>query len=112
MLSCVYLYLGNHAKQSTDAMKTVSKSKIPKTIEALVIWLVIKLLIKLQKSQQQEKPREKYISPEPRQVIINDLRLKEENYWWSKINIIMEYQKMINLLDNTPNQPTKCRTKN
>ena len=24
----------------------------------------------------------------------------------------MEYQKIINLLDNTPNQPTKCRTKN
>ena len=24
----------------------------------------------------------------------------------------MEYQKMINLLDNTPNQPTKFRTKN
>ena len=25
---------------------------------------------------------------------------------------IMEYQKMLNLLDNTPNQPTKFRTKN
>ena len=24
----------------------------------------------------------------------------------------MEYQKILNLLDNTPNQPTKCRTKN
>ena len=24
----------------------------------------------------------------------------------------MEYQKMINLLDNTPNQPSKFRTKN
>ena len=24
----------------------------------------------------------------------------------------MEYQKIINLLDNTPNQPTKFRTKN
>ena len=23
----------------------------------------------------------------------------------------MEYQKIINLLDNTANQPTKCRTK-
>ena len=27
-------------------------------------------------------------------------------------NIIMEYQKMINLLGNTPNQPSKFRTKN
>ena len=24
----------------------------------------------------------------------------------------MEYQKIINLLDNTPNQPSKSRTKN
>ena len=24
----------------------------------------------------------------------------------------MKYQKLINLLDNTPNQPTKFRTKN
>ena len=24
----------------------------------------------------------------------------------------MEYQKIINLIDNTPNQPTKFRTKN
>ena len=26
--------------------------------------------------------------------------------------ILMEYQKIINLLDNTPNQPSKFRTKN
>ena len=26
--------------------------------------------------------------------------------------LIMEYQKIINLLDNTPNQPNKFRTKN
>ena len=26
-------------------------------------------------------------------------------------NIIMEYQKIINILDNTPNQPSKFRTK-
>ena len=24
----------------------------------------------------------------------------------------MEYEKIINVLDNIPNQPTKCRTKN
>ena len=27
-------------------------------------------------------------------------------------SIIMEYQKIKNLLENTPNQPTKFRTKN
>ena len=26
--------------------------------------------------------------------------------------MIMEYQKILNLLDNTANQPTKCGTKN
>ena len=44
------------------------------------------------------------ISPEERQ----------KNYWQSDIkynSIIMEYQK-INLLDNTPNQPSKFKTKN
>ena len=40
-------------------------------------------------------------------------RRKTENYWWSEINIIVsENQKIINLLDNTPNQPTTFRTKN
>ena len=27
-------------------------------------------------------------------------------------SIIMEYQKIIDLLDNTPNQPSKVRTRN
>ena len=42
------------------------------------------------------------------------LRRKTENYWNYMISnsIIMEYQWLINLLDNTPNQPTKFRTKN
>ena len=56
--------------------------------------------------------REEYIPPELRQKIIDGLRLKEENYWWSKINIIMEYQKIISLLENTPNQLSKFRIKN
>ena len=30
--------------------------------------------------------------------------------WYS--SIIMEYQKIINLSDNTPNQPTRFKTKN
>ena len=39
-----------------------------------------------------EIPKERYISPEEKRLI-------------------MEYQKIINLLDNTTNQPTKFRTK-
>ena len=61
--------------------------------------------------------RERYMFPELWQKIIDDLRLKEkklkeENYWWSEINTIMEYEKIISLLKNTPNQTTKFRTKN
>ena len=43
------------------------------------------------------------------------LQNKDKNVliiWDWNNSIIMEYQKMINLLDNTPNQPTKFRTKN
>ena len=37
---------------------------------------------------------------------------KTEYFWWNEIiySIKMEYQKIINLLDNTPNQATKFRT--
>ena len=38
--------------------------------------------------------------------------MKEETYWRSKIDIIIEYQKAIYLLGYTPNQTTKIRTKN
>ena len=87
----------------------------------------IELLIKLQQSQassknnfetnEEEILREEYISPELRQKVIDDLRLKEETFWYIKIkggklNTKMEFQKIINFLDNTPNQPTKFRTKN
>ena len=51
-----------------------------------------------------QNDKERYISPEERQ-----------KNWWSKINnngVIMEYQKLINLLNNIPNHPNKCETKN
>ena len=45
----------------------------------------------------------KNISPEKKTI----------TYWWIKISIIiMEYQKIINLLDNTSNKLSKFRTKN
>ena len=50
-------------------------------------------------------PKERYMSPEERQKIIDNLRSVYNS-------IIMEYQKIINLLNKTPNQPTKFRTKN
>ena len=52
-----------------------------------------------------EIPKEKYTPPEERQKIIDDLRLVYNS-------IITEYQKIRNLLDHTPNQPSKSSTKN
>ena len=51
-------------------------------------------------------PEKRYISPEEKQKITDNLDNIIDNI------IIMEYQKIINLLENTPNQPTKFRTKN
>ena len=51
-----------------------------------------------------KKYLKKDISPEGRQKIIDDLRLNN--------NVIMECQQIINVLDNTPNQLFKFRTKN
>ena len=61
------------------------------------------------------------MSPEERQKIIDELRLVPRNYWRINVNvkkykfrvsIIMEYQKIANLLDNETNQPSKFRTRN
>ena len=49
-------------------------------------------------------PKERYISSGKKQQSTDKLRL----IWY----IIMKYQKIINLLDNTSNQPSKKRTKN
>ena len=48
-------------------------------------------------------PRERYIPPEKRQKTIDDLNKYN--------NAIMEYQKIINLLDDTSYEPSKFRTK-
>ena len=40
-------------------------------------------------------------------------RKKTEKYWWYGIKVIaMEYQEIINSLDNTQNDPAKSREKN
>ena len=38
---------------------------------------------------------------------------KTTNYWWieTSINIIIEYQKISNLIDSASNQPYKLKTK-
>ena len=83
--------LFDYAKKSaTDALKTTSKGVIQKTAEATGDLIGSKVANKiarvLRNSQQnnsetvsnehdKEIPKERYISPEERQKIINDLRL-------------------------------------
>ena len=89
-----------HAKQSvTDAFKTGSKRAIQKTAEAtgdLIANKIANRITKVSKNSQQntletvanendkEIPKERYISPEKRQEIINELRLKQYNNGISK----------------------------
>ena len=67
--------------------------------------------------------KKRYISPEERQHIIDELTLVPKNYWcqqnsmYLKILIALqyiktEYQKMANLLDNVLNEPSKFKTRN
>ena len=83
--------LPDHAKQSaTDVLKTASKRAIKKTAEVtddLIGNKIVNRITKVSKASQQnnltlvtnendkETPRERYISPEKRQKIIDDLRL-------------------------------------
>ena len=100
-------------KSATDAIKTVSKRAIQKTAEAtgdLVGNKIADKITSASKKSHNEKiqsnevnneiPKERYISPKERQQIIDELRL------------IIEYQKIANLIDDASNQLSKFRTKN
>ena len=108
----------DHAKQSaTDAYKTVSKRSIQKTAEATDELIGNKIADKITKfsknspqnnsktvtnEKDKEIPKERCITSKERQKILIILILNN--------SIIMQYQKIINLLDNTPNQPTILKT--
>ena len=81
----------NHAKQpTTDALKTPSKRAIQKIVEATGDLIGNKIADKIAKvsetspknssetNEEEEILREKYISPELRRKVIDDLRLKED----------------------------------
>ena len=90
MLAMHQKLLDHTAQSVTDTFKTASKRAIQKTAEATGVWLVIKLLIELQRFQKihskiiqtvtnehdKEIPKKRYVSPEERQGIIDELRLK------------------------------------
>ena len=105
----------NHDKQSAiDALKTASKMAIQKLAKATGNLNGNETADKItnfsRNSPQNtletveseiEVPEGRYISPEK----------NIENYRWLKI-IIMEYQEIINLLDNTRKQQSEATTKN
>ena len=105
------LIMRNNLQQTHLTMLQIEWSK--KLLMQLVIWLVIKLLIELRKSQKlhntiiqrhdKEIPKESYISPE------KDRRLLMTCDWYN--SIIMKYQKIISLLENTPSHRSKFKTK-
>ena len=106
--------LDSAKKSATDAIKTASKRAIQKTAEATGDLLVIKLLIKWQvfwkKKLAKELPndetkeedveisthKKRYISPEERQQIIDELRLLPKKYVWIKVNIKKDNKLFIN----------------
>ena len=78
----------DHTKTSAGyAIKTALKKQFKKHQKQRVIWLVIKLLKKLQKFQKVPRkifwnsksemaiPKERDISPEKRQIMIDDLKV-------------------------------------
>ena len=108
----------DHAKQSAvDAPKTTSKRATQKNPAESTDYVIgNKIADKITRvsktlpknnleANKEEILRERYISLELRDKIIDDLRL-------ILYNIIMEYQKTINLLDDTTNHPFKFRTRN
>ena len=90
----------DHAKQSaTDALNTVSKRAIQKTAEATGDLIGNKSADKITRASktssyinsetnEQGILRERFLPLELRHKIIDDLRLEQENHWWSKIKII------------------------
>ena len=99
----------DHAKQSaTNAFQTLSKRAIQKTAEATGDLIGKKLLIKLQESQ---KLQHRIIQLQMKKKFSKkDIYLQKINI--TMYNIIMEYQKIINLLDDTTNEPSKKGTTN
>ena len=120
-------------KSTTDAINTASKRAIQKTPEATGDLIGNKIVDKITSvSKKKEFPnndeteedveitthKKRYISPEERQHIIEELKLLPKNSWWIDVNTIvalqyikMEYQKIANLLDIASNQPSKFRTR-
>ena len=88
-------------------LKLLQKEQFKKQQKELVIWLVVTLLIKLQKFQ---KIHNTMIQTQLQMRIIK--KYLKKDICLQKKDKIVDEMRLINLLDNTPNQPTKFRTNN
>ena len=70
-------------KSTTDAIKTASKRATQKTAEATGDLIGNKIAEDLELTTYKKR----YISPEERKQIIDELRLVPKNYVWIKVNI-------------------------
>ena len=88
--------LHHDKKSAINALKTASKRAIQKTAEATADLIGNKIADKFPRvsktspknrseTNKEEILRERFITLELRQNIINDMRIKTKNYWWSKI---------------------------
>ena len=89
---CSQKLLDHAKKYDTDAHKTAWKRVIQKTAEVTGNLIGNKIADKITRvsnispknnleTNEEEILRQRYVSPEIRQKIINDLRLTDENYW-------------------------------
>ena len=104
------------------SLKLLEKEQLKKTVEGtgdLIGNIIANKIAKVSKYWQENDSEA--VTYEHDKEIPNDTKIyisrrKRENYWWKDIrynsSITMEYQKIINLLDNTPNQANKFRTQN
>ena len=110
VISVVKKLMDTTTKTEIDAAKTACKRVVQKTAEATGDLIGIKIPDKITsvgktKSKEKENERQEiYIPPEKRQRIIDDLRLVQHH-------IKMEYQKITNLLDTTPDNVPRFITK-
>ena len=98
-------------KIGIDVTKTTSKQAVQKTAEATGDLIGNKIadkttsLGKTKRKEKEDERQEIYIPPEKRQQIIDDLKL-------FCLHIIMEYQKITNLLGTTLDEMPRFITKN
>ena len=112
----------DHIKQSpTDVRKTASKRAIQEKAESTGHLIGTKIADEITRGSKtlpqnnletnEEMLREKYISPELRQKIMDDLiKINITMIIW--YNIVMKYKKIMNFLNDAMNQPSKFKTKN